>query len=1347
MRRLAMVLAALAAFPAFATGDRYVRTDGGAPYNPPTTTTGCDGTADRSLASAQALFLCTGAGGNTGSCACAYDGAARCAGTTANPAGVGAGETCWVGAGRYTSSNAGIFPAASGTSSSAMISYVCPTDLVDDILTPSTEANRCIITGPNGSGYLADGRGRSYIRVDGFTFQAPSTGSQVEVAPWGVSQSGTVDCDPSGGVTGCSQGVMWDHVKARDQAGSPPFLRWRSQGGGRVAGNTLQNFNIQGPYWGTSETVSGFFFIGYSVANTANQETNTLIKNGYIGGGRNTLTITDTKDLTMDVVKMWGGKNHLTDFCNQTVFSGSTPGCENLTFNNVVFGGPAEFREPAPQFLGKIRNLTIRNSVFTGAYQFPFNSHDCEMTGTLTLRNNVILNLDSGKSTPAAELNAGCTGSGCFAGTCASSVMTYDIDYNAYVFTPETVVTSQFKDSRGKTCTGTPSSPVCNTPGGTFLGGNIAGWRAQTGQDLNSIVLLNKDWDETMSTTGGVAPSRVFGNNAPLWMTPDVANWSGTGLTCTAATCPARRFSTGDLFTANITADSSGLATNPYFFEYGQDGTLRSLSSIDDPTANNSISCTGSAYCNVDWTFTPFIDRDGDGTFDAATSAVYGDKPTGDRWVWIWGRKRDVNADGTTDLTAGQALPPQTYKTWALATGSLLIERGDPLSCGHAALDADSDGTVRCDIGPVEYTGAAPPTNTLHLSVDDLPITETNANFTVSFTVHQSDSSSDGTTSFNWTTTAVGGATGAASCAGTADFINASGTGTFASGGSGPKTTTIGTVTICGDTIWEAIEKFRVTISSATNNGTSLVDIVDATADGIISDNDAAPTFTISNTSAAESAGAQTNTPTLSAAAGQAITLPYSCSTGSATIGTSCSSGVDVACTSGTLTFAVGSTTPAAGITLTYCEDSLVETTETASVQFGLPSPAGLATPLSATITVTDNDSASGSSTLRGATLRGGLLNGGPVGSGTLSLGSVTGVSALFPAGNANCVASTSYPCGLLTVTGCPNVTEDRQIRLYVGNKIGAVASLGTIVLMSGGRSTQLWELGLAPTNATAIATLRAAGYRVIQAVWDPPGWNNDVSSADYATSEKAVSCRTATLYKYINDNYLDASTPLCAITNSAGGEGLAYAMAYYGTYAYVDAVYFGSTPYGTRLDLGCGQTELTGGGTCESTYGLPETVSAGKGLINEAFGDPDSDSDGTSDCEEADTSTPTAQATAAWQASSLAYATSTCPDTGTFYYPNTWVSLRTGSLDSTCTCTPGNCTNAPNHADLYHDELDNTVNGRAGATTCHATQTKLDQSAVSGAGHTIHATAAGVTDWQTWVYTAGAPNKCVIYP
>jgi hypothetical protein len=148
-----------------------------------------------------------------------------------------------------------------------------------------------------------------------------------------------------------------------------------------------------------------------------------------------------------------------------------------------------------------------------------------------------------------------------------------------------------------------------------------------------------------------------------------------------------------------------------------------------------------------------------------------------------------------------------------------------------------------------------------------------------------------------------------------ADYTGVSGTLTFAPG----VTSQTVNVPVVGDVLDEATETAVLNLSSAVN-----ATIADSQGVLTITDNDTAPSLAINNVSVIEgNSGTKTVTftVTLSAASGQTISVNYATANGTA------SSATDYVATSGTLTFAAGTTTRT--ITVTIRGDTSREASET----------------------------------------------------------------------------------------------------------------------------------------------------------------------------------------------------------------------------------------------------------------------------------------------------------------------------------------------------------------------------------------------------------------------------------
>jgi len=260
-------------------------------------------------------------------------------------------------------------------------------------------------------------------------------------------------------------------------------------------------------------------------------------------------------------------------------------------------------------------------------------------------------------------------------------------------------------------------------------------------------------------------------------------------------------------------------------------------------------------------------------------------------------------------------------------------EVSDDTGSGEVSDDAsdaaDSADTIAAD----GETGTTAPT----ISIDDVTIAEGNAGTVeATFTATLSAASTKPVTVAYATSDDTG-------TAGT-DYVASAGTLTFAPG---IVTQTI-KITINGDTLDEVNETFKVTLSSPTE-----ATIVDGEGLGTITDDDAAPTLSIDDVAIVEgNVGSVTAvlTVTLSNASGLPVTANFAAADGTATTADS-----DYAATSGTLTFAPGTTTEKVNVTING--DARHEANETVIVTLSAPTNATLAK-AAGTLTIENDDAA-----------------------------------------------------------------------------------------------------------------------------------------------------------------------------------------------------------------------------------------------------------------------------------------------------------------------------------------------------------------------------------------------------
>jgi hypothetical protein len=197
--------------------------------------------------------------------------------------------------------------------------------------------------------------------------------------------------------------------------------------------------------------------------------------------------------------------------------------------------------------------------------------------------------------------------------------------------------------------------------------------------------------------------------------------------------------------------------------------------------------------------------------------------------------------------------------------------------------------------------------------------------------------------------------TGPGSATSGSDYQATNGTLSWGNGDTAAKTFT---VPIVDDTQVESTETFFVTLNSPTGGATLGAP---ATATISIADNDVAPPqpagtiqFSSSAYSTAEGQGTVTITATRTGGSNGTVTVQYLSSPGSATPGS------DYQAMSGTLAWENGDTAPKS-YSVPILDDSTVESTETFSVQLTAPTGgATLGAPATATVTIADNDVATG---------------------------------------------------------------------------------------------------------------------------------------------------------------------------------------------------------------------------------------------------------------------------------------------------------------------------------------------------------------------------------------------------
>ncbi|MCX6049045.1 MAG: PKD domain-containing protein [Chloroflexi bacterium] len=241
------------------------------------------------------------------------------------------------------------------------------------------------------------------------------------------------------------------------------------------------------------------------------------------------------------------------------------------------------------------------------------------------------------------------------------------------------------------------------------------------------------------------------------------------------------------------------------------------------------------------------------------------------------------------------------------------------------------------------------------------------------------------------------------------DYTAINGTLTFAAG----EVSKTLAVPILEDSLDENNETINLTLSGASNA------VLDAPAVAVltITDNDNPPTvqFSSGNYSGTENGGTVTITATLSTPSGLPVTVNYASSNGSALAGS------DYTAVSGVLTFNPGQISKT--FALPILQDTVDESNETISLALTNPGNATLGAPVTALLTVVDDD---GSPTIQfnSPTYTVNENAGLVTITATLSVASSTSVTVNYASSNGSALAGSDYTAVAGTLTFAPNQTS-----------------------------------------------------------------------------------------------------------------------------------------------------------------------------------------------------------------------------------------------------------------------------------------------------------------------------------
>jgi hypothetical protein len=292
----------------------------------------------------------------------------------------------------------------------------------------------------------------------------------------------------------------------------------------------------------------------------------------------------------------------------------------------------------------------------------------------------------------------------------------------------------------------------------------------------------------------------------------------------------------------------------------------------------------------------------------------------------------DVTATAPSDYAATTGT--LTFTPGVITQSITVAVNGDMLEEPNETFQVNLSSAVNATIADSQGVGTIVDNDPPTISIANRTVTEGNAGtLNAAFTVSLSFP--------HLLPVSVNYATADGTATTPADYTAVAGTLTIPAGATSGQIN----VPVVGDLLDEANETFTVTLSSPVN-GT----LVNSTGVGTITDNDATPTLVVNDVTVTEpDAGttAATFTVALSAASGRTVTVNYATANATAT------APADYTATSGTLTFAPGTTTQQ--VVVTVVGDLLDEADETFQVRLSTAVNASIAD-ATGVGTIVDND-------------------------------------------------------------------------------------------------------------------------------------------------------------------------------------------------------------------------------------------------------------------------------------------------------------------------------------------------------------------------------------------------------
>jgi len=161
--------------------------------------------------------------------------------------------------------------------------------------------------------------------------------------------------------------------------------------------------------------------------------------------------------------------------------------------------------------------------------------------------------------------------------------------------------------------------------------------------------------------------------------------------------------------------------------------------------------------------------------------------------------------------------------------------------------------------------------------------------------------------------------------------------------------------------------------------------------------------------------------------------------------------------------------------------------------------------------------------------------------------------------GDMTCVDSIVLNCG------ANNGNNTQNLAFTYGYRKPKVTQVGTIAFFSGGPGTSPADT---PEEMSFAQDYLSAGYEIVQVKWSSD-WEDTGSGS--GTNVQYAACRPATFLKYVHDvTTLHPTGGMCAQGASAGAGAIGYALAWYGSYQWLDKVELLSGPVFSDIRAGC---------------------------------------------------------------------------------------------------------------------------------------------------------------------------------